>query len=80
MPKTISKEYEFRRMIGRNLSTLQGGRTDKEMASIIGKKSPMTWAERKERPGTLTLEEVQNLCKCLKIEIARFLTTELQIS
>ena len=79
MPKTYSQHREYYKTISENMRLLQGGRTDGEMANIIGKKSPAVWVSRKKSPEGLSLDEVQRLCSKMHIDPIRFLTNELQI-
>ena len=60
-----------------NLETLQGGRTDEEMAWKIRVKSPKTWRVRKRHPETMMLRELLALCQVYKKEPSDLLEKDL---
>ena len=53
-----------------NLKTIQGKRTDTEMAYMIGAKSPTTWRARLTNPRTFRMYELERICERFKMPFA----------
>ena len=79
MPKVAltERQKDFQRL-GYNLKLLQGNRTVKEMADIMGC-SAQTMYNRKKSPEKLTYEEIKRLCDFAKVDMQSFLCGTLKI-
>lgn len=73
----LSQRSKDADMIRTNIALIQGGRSDEEMSTIIGAKSPQTWRSRKKNPETLTIGEIKSLCAKCKVDYVAFLSKPL---
>lgn len=80
MPKVAltDRQKDFQRL-AYNLKMLQGGRSVKEMAALLGYKSPSTYYARLEKPEKLTYEEIKRLCDFARVDMQKFLCGTLQL-
>lgn len=79
MPKVslTDRQKDFQRL-GYNLKLLQGGRSAKEMAALLGC-SQSTYYTRLKEPEKLTYEEIKRLCDYSRVDIQSFLCGTLKI-
>lgn len=60
-----------------NLKFLQGGRTNEEMAMIIGAAAGATWRDRIKHPEKIRLSELEKLCRYFRLPLPELLTERL---
>lgn len=80
MPKVAltERQKDFQRLAN-NLEMLRGGRSAKEMAALLGSKSPSTYYARLEKPEKLTYEEIKRLCDMTRVDMQNFVCGTLKI-
>ena len=72
MPKVYQTEFDkYRERLNHNLKKIEGGRTVKEMARVIGA-SERTYYSRRADPTTLSAKEIYRLCRNAGIDIQDF--------
>lgn len=79
MPKAqlTERQKDFQRL-ARNLVLLQAGRSNKEMAELLGCSEP-TYNRRKKKPEEMTYSEIKRLCDFAKIDMQNFVCGQLKI-
>ena len=79
MPKVAltERQKDFQRL-AYNLKMLQGGRSAKEMAALLGC-SMSTYYTRLKEPEKLTYEEIKRLCDFARVDMQSFLCGTLKI-
>lgn len=79
MPRvTLTEKQKDRDRLTENLRTLQGRRSPKEMALILGR-NRTTYYKRLSEPEKLTYEEIKRLCDFFKVDMQNFVCGQLKI-